>query len=266
MIVQVDGLDVHANTGGVEPTPGDPLVILIHGAGMDGTVWQLQTRYLAARGLTAVAIDLPGHGESAGEPISDVVELGAWTTRLIEALGFGPACLVGHSLGTFIAMEAAIARPDLVRSLVLMGTATAMPVHPELRRLADDDLPKAAALMAGWGHDEPARKGLNPTPGMWMTGSQRALIERSAPGVLGADFDASAGYDRAEATAAQVAVPTTVILGDGDRMTRTKSGKALAAAIDGAELIVLRGVGHSMMHENARAVRSAIVPMARVGV
>ena len=44
MIVQVDGLDVHANTGGVEPTPGDPLVILIHGAGMDGTVWQLQTR------------------------------------------------------------------------------------------------------------------------------------------------------------------------------------------------------------------------------
>jgi pimeloyl-ACP methyl ester carboxylesterase len=60
MIVAVDGHQAHASTGGVELSGTDPVVLLIHGAGMDSTVWQLQTRYLAHRGLRAVAVDLPG--------------------------------------------------------------------------------------------------------------------------------------------------------------------------------------------------------------
>jgi len=71
MIVDVGGLSAHAATGGVNPnsdftpeTKESKSVVLLHGAGMDGTVWQLQTRYLAYRGFRPMAVDLPGHGRS----------------------------------------------------------------------------------------------------------------------------------------------------------------------------------------------------------
>lgn len=262
MMLQVDGLDTHVVTGGVEPSSEDPVVVFVHGAGMDGTVWQLQTRYMAYRSFRAIAVDLPGHGRSAGAPLDDVSEMAAWLTRFLEALDWGPVLLVGHSMGTFIAMETAAARPDLVSGLVLLGTATAMPVHPELLRLATDDVAAAAALMAGWSHDTPARTGLNPTPGLWMTGGQRALIERSADGALAIDLAACAAYERVPAIAPTVDVPTTIVIGRGDRMTPAKGGRAVAGMISGAEVVEIDS-GHSMMLEAPRAVRAAILSRAR---
>ncbi|MEZ5340008.1 MAG: hypothetical protein R2706_00735 [Acidimicrobiales bacterium] len=86
-----------------------------------------------------------------------------------------------------------------------------MPVHPELIEAAADDLPRAAALMAAWGHAKPAHIGHNPTPGLWMTGGARALVENSRPGVLSADFHACSTYEGALAAASRVTCRTTVV-------------------------------------------------------
>lgn len=259
MIVDVEGLEAHASTGGVEPSGDDPVVLLIHGAGMDGTVWQLQTRYLAHRGFRAVAVDLPAHGHSEGDPLESVEEMADWVARFVGAAGFGSVHVVGHSMGTLIALELASRYPELTASMTLCGTATAMPVHPDLLDAAEHDLPAAAALMAAWGHAKPAHLGLNPTPGLWMIGGARALVENSRPGVLATDFRACMAYTGAEAAAAASTCPATVLIGLGDKMTPPKGGRAIAALLPSSTVVELPDTGHSMMVENPRAVKRAIL-------
>ena len=259
MIVTVDGHTTHAATGGVELNGDDPVVILIHGAGMDGTIWQLQTRYLAYRGHQAVAVDLPGHGKSEGKPLTTIADMAEWVTRFAAAAGFASYHVVGHSMGTFVALELAARFADQVDSLTLLGAAAAMPVHPELVAAAATDLPRAASLMSAWGLGRPAHAGVNPTPGMWMAGGSQALVENSDAGVLSADFEACATYDGALDAASKVTCPTTIVIGSDDRMTVPKQGRQVAAAIDGAVVVELKGIGHSMMIEDPRSVKRAIV-------
>lgn len=263
MIIEVDRQQAHASTGGVELTGDDPVVLLIHGAGMDGTVWQLQTRYLAYRGFRAVAVDLPGHGHSEGDALASVEDMADWVARFVEVAGFGSVHVVGHSMGTFIALELASRYPALTSSITLCGTATAMPVHPDLLDAAEKDLPAAAALMAAWGHAKPAHLGLNPTPGLWMIGGARALVENSKPGALATDFQACMAYRGAEAAAAATACPATVVIGLGDKMTPAKGGRAVAAALGSPTVVELADTGHTMMIENPRAVKRAILDAVR---
>ncbi len=263
MIVQVDGIDADAATGGVDiGTSEGPVVLLIHGAGMDSTIWYLQTRYLAYRGLRAVAVDLPGHGRSGGEPLTTIADMTDWIVRFVAAADLGPVHAVGHSMGTFIALELASRHAELVSSTTLCGTATGMPVHPELLDAAEHDLPRAAALMSAWGHAKPAHTAPNPTPGLWMIGGAMALVENGRPGVLATDFRACVAFDRAVEAAAEVTCPATVVIGLGDKMTPAKGGRALAAALPSATVIELPGIGHQMMTEDPAAIKQTILDMA----
>jgi pimeloyl-ACP methyl ester carboxylesterase len=259
MIVSVDGFETHASTGGVALAGEDPVVLLIHGAGMDSTVWQLQTRYLAHRGFRAVAVDLPGHGRSAGQPLGSIEAMADWVSRFVTEAGFDAVHVVGHSMGTFIALELASRYARIVHTVTLCGTAASMPVHPDLLAAAAHDLPAAAALMASWGHDKPAHVGVNPTPGLWMLGGSQALVENSSPGVLSADFAACVAYANASDAAAAVNCPATVVIGLGDKMTPPKGGRAIASVLPGARVVELAGIGHSMMTEHPRAIKQAIL-------
>jgi pimeloyl-ACP methyl ester carboxylesterase len=240
------------------------VVLFVHGAGMDSTVWQLQTRWFACHGYRAVAVDLPGHGGSEGTPLATIEQMADWVTRFVAAAGFESAHVVAHSMGTFVALELASRRASIIASLTLCGTATTMPVHPDLVEAAEHDLPAAAALMASWGHAQPAHVGGNPTPGLWMLGCARALVERSAPGVLATDFRACMAYSHALDAAAAVTCRCTVIVGLGDKMTPPKAGRALAAALGPhanssfRRVVELPGTGHSMMTEQPHAMRRAI--------
>jgi pimeloyl-ACP methyl ester carboxylesterase len=266
MIVEVDGLRANAATGGVELRGDDPVVVLIHGAGMDSTVWQQQTRFLAHRGLRVAAIDLPGHGRSEGEPLTTIADMAHWVARFLDAAGLAPANVGGHSMGTFIALELARHHPEKVTSLTLMGTAIGMPVHPELLTSSEHELDRAAALMAAWGHGKPAHIGLNPTPGLWMLGGARALVETSTPGALTADFNACGNYGDAAEAAAATSCPIHVVVGLEDKMTPAKSAAKLTAEMNQDRLTVteLAGVGHMMMMENPRATRQALLDSATV--
>jgi pimeloyl-ACP methyl ester carboxylesterase len=264
MIVEVDGQNAHAATGGVALDGDKPVLLMIHGAGMDSTVWQQQTRFLAHRGLRAVAVDLPGHGGSDGEPLTTIADMADWVNRFMDAAGLSPANVAGHSMGSFVALELARRHPAAVTSLTLMGTANAMPVHPQLLSSSADALDDAAALMAAWGHGKAAHIGLNPTPGLWMLGGARALVEMSEPGALTADFTACKDYADAEEAAAAVTCPVQLIVGAEDKMTPPKAAAALAGAMnqDLVSSTVLAGVGHSMMLEDPRSVRTIMLQAA----
>jgi pimeloyl-ACP methyl ester carboxylesterase len=253
MELTVAGNTVFASTGGRDLDPNVPLTVLIHGAGMDHSVWSLQTRYLAHHGRSVLAVDLPGHGRSGGSPLTTIEDLADWFPHLIDAAGFDQAALVGHSMGAITALETATRHPARVRALALLGVAERMPVHPDLLAAAAADDDKAIVMVVAWGFGN--QRGASAAPGMWQIGAGLRLMQQARPGVLATDL---AACDAWRGTP-EVRCPTTLILGASDHMTPAKAGRALADKIPGARIIVLKGSGHMMMVEEPDAVTDALI-------
>lgn len=249
MQLTVDGSIVFAATGGRPHAAERPLAVFLHGAGLDHTVWALQSRWLAFHGWNVLAVDLPGHGASAGPPLPTIEAMAGWVVALLNAVPAANAVLLGHSMGSLIALQAAATAPDRIAKLVLIGTAAAMPVHPDLLAAAKGNEPAAIDMVNLWGHGFRAGLGPSPAPGIWMVGIGRRILERAAPGVLFADLSACNAYAGGMAAAAATTAPTLVFCGEMDQMTPLKSGRALAAAIDRSTLEVAEGAGHMLLAE-----------------
>src|SRR4051794_19873212 len=123
MQLAVNGLDTFVATGGKQFDSSPPTIVLLHGAGFDHTTWALHSRWFAHHGYGVLAPDLPGHGRSNGPPLSTIAEMADWTAALLGAAGAGQAWLIGHSMGSLIALETAARHPEKVSALGLIGTA-----------------------------------------------------------------------------------------------------------------------------------------------
>jgi pimeloyl-ACP methyl ester carboxylesterase len=258
MHLQVDGKSVFAATGGRQFEERQPIVVMLHGAGMDHIVWALPARSLAHRGRSVLAVDLPGHGRSDGPALASIAAMAAWLIRLLDAAHLSEARLVGHSMGSLIALEAAAQAPARIRRVALLGVASRVSVHPDLLTAAAEDQPHAADLIASWAHGPAGHFGGNPAPGVWRMGGAQRLLNQTEPGVLASDLAACDAYDTA-ASAAKVKCPSLLLLGALDRMTPVAKAKALAAALPDCRTIVIPGAGHMMMSETPDAVIDALL-------
>ena len=259
MRIALGGNGVFAQDGGHAHEAGKPFVVLVHGAGMDHTVWQQQSRYLAHHGWNVLAVDLPGHGASDGAPLDSVEALADWVAALLDATGIAEAALVGHSLGALTALEAAARHPGKVAKLALLGVTPTMPVHDDLLSAAESGDPLAVELIVGWGFGKRAHKGGNVAPGIWMTGGGGRLLEHAPPGVLGTDLAAANAYAGGLDAAAKVSCPTLLLLGAADRMTPVRGAAPLQSAIADCRTVVLPDAGHMMMIEAPRATLRALI-------
>ena len=249
MDITVAERTIYAATGGRPFDPAQDSVVFVHGAGLDHTIWALQTRYFAHHGRSVLALDLPGHGRSAGPALTSIAAMADWLESFLQAAGIGTAALVGHSMGALIGLEMAVRCPGRVRALALLGAAPRMPVHPDLLAAAQANDPLAYDLITDWGHGRTGHMGGNRAPGLWLMGGGERILERSADGVLYGDLAACNAYDGGADAAARVACPTLLVLGHDDRMTPAKAGRKLAAAIAGARVTEIAGCGHLMMLE-----------------
>ncbi|MFO1049069.1 MAG: alpha/beta hydrolase [Geminicoccaceae bacterium] len=238
----------YLSTYGRPLDPDAPSVLLVHGAGMDHTVWALQGRHLAFHGWNALAVDLPGHGRSHDLPPLTTIE--AIADCLAELAGDGPpVAVIGHSMGALAALATAARHPERVASLCLLGAALRMPVHPDLLALAAAHDPKAVELMCDWAFGPRGHHGGNPHPGGWLQGAARALLRHGHAETLSIDLVACNAYTAGLEHAAAIRCPTLVVIGALDRMTPAKAGGALAEAIPGARAELVAGAGHMMMGE-----------------
>ena len=249
MQLNVNGHPAYAAAGGRPHEAGRPLAVFIHGAGLDHTVWALQSRWLAFHRWNVLAVDLPGHGRSEGPLLPDIGAMAEWVLALAAVAGAASATLIGHSMGSLVALEAAARAPARVSNLVLIGSAAAMPVHPELLAAARANQQAAIDMVNLWGYGYAAGLGGSAAPGVWMTGAGERTLQRAAPGVLFNDLAACNAYADGLASAARVQAPTMLVSGALDQMTPLRSARALAAAIRGATLTALPGAGHMLLAE-----------------
>jgi pimeloyl-ACP methyl ester carboxylesterase len=258
MKLSVNGAEVFVATGGREFDKSLPAVAFIHGAGFDHSTWALHTRWFAHHGFAVLAPDLPGHGRSAGSSLASIAEMADWTAALLDATGTAKAHLIGHSMGSLIALETAARHPDKVSALSLIGTAATMTVGPDLLKAAEANDQDAIDMVSIWGLGFKAELGGSLAPGLWMHGGAQAVLRHCEPGVLFKDLSACNSYQNAVAAASTVKVPATLVLGERDMMTPAKAGKTLAAAIPHARTVVVPGAGHMIMAERPDELLAAL--------
>lgn len=260
MNLDIEGHGAYAYTGGKPLDPTLPGVVFVHGALHDHSVWALQSRYLAHHGHAVLAPDLPAHGRSGGDPLG-VAAAGRWVATVIEASGVRRTALVGHSMGSLIALEAAALLGERASALVMLGTAYPMKVSPKLIDLCQRDALAAIDLVNALQHSTHAAKPSHPGPGFSIHGSNRALARRMQRGyqhgnLFLADFSACDAYDGFEAAAGKVTCPVTLVLAARDQMTPPQAAAPIVAAL--RPRVVTLPVGHNLMAEAPDDVLKAI--------
>jgi pimeloyl-ACP methyl ester carboxylesterase len=232
-----------------------PTIVFIHGALNDHAVWQAQSGPLAERGRRVLALDLPGHGGGdGGAALASVEAMAGWLLERLDADGVERVLLVGHSMGSLIALEAARLAPGRIAGLALLGTAFPMKVSDALLASARDDEAGAIAMVATWSHAQPA-----------LEAPSRRLMERVAaggpPGLLHTDLSACKAYAGGDGAAAGVRCPVLFIVGRHDRMTPPRAAARLTQAIEHGKIVEV-DAGHAMMAEQPDAVLDALEAFA----
>ena len=249
----VNGVELEISEAGTGPS-----LLLVHG--FTGAAEDFSDHFddLAARWRT-VSFDHRGHGASGRAPEYPTTLMAADVVALVQDLGLAPALLVGHSMGGFVAQEVALARPDLLRGLVLMDTgAGAVQLDDELRALV-----AAAATVARTEGMAALLSLMKQYPEPLDTPANQRL-KRERPGYeewcdrkfLATDPEAYAQLveqfltqdDRLTGLAA-VTLPTLVMVGEEDRPF-LRTSREMAATIPGARLEVIPDAGHSPQVEN----------------
>jgi len=249
---------IYAATGGRDFGADQPTIVFVHGAGMDHTVWALQTRWFAHHGRNLLALDLPGHGRSDPPALRSIGEMADLVLEAIVAAGAERASIVGHSMGALVALEAAARGNARVAALALLGMAPLMPVHPDLLAAAAKGEHSAVDLMVTWAVGRKAQLGANEAPGLWLTAAALRLLERAAPATLASDLAACDAYKGAADAAAQADCPMLFLLGADDRMTPAAKARDLAGRLPRARAVTLPHAGHMMMLENPSATLAAL--------
>lgn len=224
-------------------------VAFIHGSGDSSQEWSTVLPLLGD--IPRVALDLPGHGsqvERPGPAAMTVADYADAVRAEIAREGLGDVCLVGHSLGSAIALRLAVDYPALVRRLVLIGAGARLRVLPDALEEAQRDQAAAMRRLVTLGF-APEHAG--------QAEAYYKALRPTAPGMLYRDLSACDGFDMM-GELGRVAQPALILVGEDDRMTPSKYAQFLAAHLAAARLVVVPGAGHYLPAEAPQAVADAI--------
>jgi len=215
-----------------ESGAGEPVFLCIHGLADTLEVWDALEPALAERGRV-VRIDQRGHGES-GAPHGPCTreDLARDAIAVLDALAIPRTILVGHSVGGIVAMAAALAAPERVAGLVLLGTASRCSERTaawyERIALAAEQHGGAGLVRAIYGEDSRRR----------VRGDAAAIAHI-------ARMLTSLYHDPLTPKLGAIACPTLLMVGEKDLMG-PKASQTIRDALPpgGGELVVMPGCGH----------------------
>lgn len=221
----------------------DSPLLLIHGAGGIYLDWPIQLR------KEAIVLDLKGHGRSPRPSRQRIEDYAADIGAFIEAAQLDNLSIAGHSMGGAIALSLALDYPKFVKKLILVGTAAKFPVNPALIEGLSKNPEETASLIIKWEWSKN-------TPESIKTQSLKRLLETPADVIQG-DYIACNAFDVSERLP-EIAIPTLVMLGTGDRMIPPEESRFLAEHIPDAVLVEIEDGSHMFHLENAETVSSKI--------
>lgn len=259
MDLAVDGKKAFAYTAAHALERSRRTVVFVHGAGLDHSWFGLQSRYFGYHGWNVLAVDLPGHGRSEGPPLPTIAAMSGWIFHFLEKAEIDRAAIVGHSMGSLIALECAARQPGRVEKVAMIGVAYPMKVGEAFLDAARRDDVAAFDMSTIWGHAGSVPLGGNPNPGMWMYGDTLARLRRLAPGVLYNDLKACNDYADGGKSAAAIECPALLVLGARDVMTPPKAALSFSASLSNVKVETVRTSGHSLMAEAPDATLDALI-------
>lgn len=258
MYFDVNGKKVFAVTGGKPFDKRKPAVLFLHGSGFDHTVWNLQARFFAFRGYSALAPDLPGHTHSEGPPLESIEAMADWVNDVVTTLDAKNLSVVGHSQGCLVTLEFASRFTERLRSVSLITSGLATPVNDALLNAAKNEPDAAVAMMLGWGFGAAGHYHQGPVPGNSMVMAGRRILRRNTPDALAADLNACNDYANGKQAAAAITAPVQVIVAGRDRMAPKKATDELIAHLDEPDVTRIPDSGHIVPQEAPNQCRAAL--------
>ncbi|MBP6015428.1 MAG: alpha/beta hydrolase [Candidatus Promineofilum sp.] len=225
----------------------DPAVLFIHGAASSSAVWPSTLTNLS--NIHSIALDLPGHGASLPPGRRSIEQYAQVVEHFIVAQALSRAVLVGHSMGSAVALSIAHRAAVDLGGLFLLGAAARMPVSDAILTGSVNSLSVVASWIA-------ANALIEATPAQRDT-IHRQVLETGGTTTYG-DFLACNRFDlRAEV--ASIASPALVVAGTLDRMTPLRYSESLAAGLPNGRMATLEGCGHFTMVERTEAIKNLLI-------
>jgi 3-oxoadipate enol-lactonase len=231
---------------------GPPLVLL-HPFPLDRRVWPIAE---LARRHRVIAPDLRGFGQSALEAPYQITDAADDLAQLLDELGLERAAVGGLSMGGYVALAFADRHPDRLSALLLADTK-AGPDTPEARRGRDASMELVRTSGVAAFVEGQIPKLISPRAGQAVRARARELGQQSAEAVLAALAALRDRPDR-RAELPRITCPTIVLVGEDDVVTPPAEAEAMVAAIPGARLRRLPGLGHLTALEDPAAFVSAV--------
>lgn len=238
-------------------------LLCIHGAGGNARHWSQQLVMAKNWGYRILAVDLPGHGRSKGNPLSSIDSYTLFLEEFLEQLGIRHFSLAGHSMGSAIGIELCLRESIIPKNIILIGTGTKFHVAPWLfKNLEKGHMPLRFIKMA-------YHQNANP------------LLIRSAlkegqdipVSVFLNDFMACQSFDLSHRIAklTKLDIPFLLIFGAGDLLTPVGGAENLIDLLPHGHLEIVSEAGHMVMIEKPETVNDMIknflqAQMIRIGV
>ncbi len=258
MYFEVNGKRVFATTGGKAFDNKKPVVIFLHGSGLDHTFWGLHSRFFAFRNYAVLVPDLPGHTYSAGPALTSIEAIADWLNDIVGVLDIDSISIVAHSQGCLNALEFMSRYGDKVCTVSFIASGLATPVNPALIDAAESNPEEAIAMMVGWGFGSAGHLHQGPIPGNSMVAGGRKVMQGNVPDALATDLRACDAYKNGKIAAAKISCPIQVILAGKDRMAPRQATTELVDHLNNPEVHIFPESGHMVPQERPDQCRQLL--------
>jgi 3-oxoadipate enol-lactonase len=225
-----------------------PAILLIHGFPLDRSIWSAQAAVLS-KSFRVIVPELPGFG--ASPPQDGPFPMERYAKELLELMdraGVARFAAVGHSMGGYILFAMYRLAPDRLERIVLVCTRAGADAE-EVRRARELNAARALAEGPGFLAESMAERALGEHPDPEVAERVRGLIRSASPSGTAAALRGMAARPDSTPLLAGIRIPALVVAGLEDKIVPESEARAMAAAIPGSTLGLVRGAGHLPMLE-----------------
>lgn len=242
---------------------GNPVVVCVHGFCQSSLYWAPVLERMSSVGVRAIAVDLPGFGDSADAPGPYTME--GYADRiaaLLDALDIPQIVLIGGSMGGVVAQHFALRHSERLIRLVLVATGARAP-DPDgslakadtlaQNPLSDDDIRRT---VEGFFHRQPAEAEKRPYEDVVRAASRMAAVEAARSNARSNTLD----------QLGDIHVLTLILQGRHDRGRTPEHGAFMRAQMPDAALVILEQSGHTPQLEEPEVFDRVVIPFVRDGI